>query len=58
MFLVFHLVEWVIFFNGKKFVFYNDCSELEIVWQSKEEREEDAGQRQGSARAEPSVTRL
>ena len=33
-----------------------DCSELEIVWQSEEDREEDAGQRQRGARAEPSVT--
>ena len=53
-----HLVEWVIFFKGNKFVFDDDCSELEIVWQSEEEREEDAGQRQRGARAKPSATGL
>ena len=30
---------------------YYDCSELEIVWQSEENREDDAGQRQGGAGA-------
>ena len=36
----------------------DDCSELEIVGQSEEDREEDAGQRQRGARAEPSATRI
>ena len=52
----FHLVERVIFLLDNKLVTDYDCSELEIVGQSEEDREEDAGQRQCGARAEPSVT--